>query len=93
MSVNGESTGHNTMTIKKIKIFFEFDILTPDIGRISFLLFHLFDVIFSVLSAHAPVSDADLHHQVPHVLGHHLGVTAHVQVCSLGTKKISMILS
>ena len=57
--------------------------LTPNVGRVSLLLFHLFHVGVGVLLAHAPMGLAHFDDQIPDVLGHHFCITANVEMCHL----------
>ena len=57
--------------------------LAPDVGGIPLLLFHLLDVGVGLLGIHLPELLANFYDEVPHVLGHHLGVAADVKVSSL----------
>lgn len=55
----------------------------PHVGGVPLLLLHLLDEGVRLLLGQAALVADDLFHDVVDVLGHHLGVSAHVQVAAL----------
>lgn len=62
------------------EVFSAEDGLTPHVGRVSLLGFHLLDVLDGFTLAHAALGLQHLEQNVPHVGGHVLGVTANVEM-------------
>ena len=57
--------------------------LTPDISRVSLLLFHFLDVFFRVFGTHFSTLFNGFQDNISHIFCHHFSITADVNVSTL----------